>query len=175
MDKSHKILILEDRRTDLELTKRAVLKAYPTAVITHAVNKDEFLQKINWIKYDLVLADYRLPDYNGLEALLYIREHYPHLPFIFVTGTLDSEESAAEAILRGANGYILKHNLANLPEQMAQAFAWAEKNLAARAEAEDRKRRRQLNLQKAIGLIDSADDFGEKNAVLGLLNQLIPS
>ena len=172
MDEALAILILEDRKADMELTRRAVLRAYPDATFTHAINEDEFLQKLGWINYDLILADYNLPGYNGLEALLHLRSTNPFMPFIFVTGTLDSEESAANAILQGANGYVLKENLRALPEQMAQAITWGKK---ARAENEQREKlanARRLKLQKVAGLLQQSPEFPQKEVALSLLEEL---
>ncbi|MEM0993166.1 MAG: response regulator [Bacteroidota bacterium] len=70
------------------------------------------------MRYDLILTDYNLPDYNGLEALLVSKEKMPQVPFVFVTGTLNDEEKVAQAVLRGASGYILKDNLKEIEERL---------------------------------------------------------
>lgn len=172
MDETLAILILEDRKADMELTRRAVLKAFPTATFTHAINKEEFLERLEWMKYDLVLADYYLPGYNGLEALLHMRQTKPHLPFIFVTGALDSEESAAKSILHGANGYVLKENLKALPNQITEAINWGSKIKEERNDQEKLVRSRRIKLQKITGLLASAPDFPNKDVALNLLADL---
>lgn len=172
MDETLAILILEDRKADMELTRRAVIKAYPNASFTHAMNKEEFLERLEWIKYDLVLADYYLPGYNGLEALLHLRHNKPYLPFIFVTGALDSEESAANSILDGANGYVLKENLKALPDQIRKAITWGRRMQEQREDQEQKLRSRRIKLQKVAGLLASAPDFPQKSAAIDLLSQL---
>lgn len=175
MDEALAILILEDRKADMELTRRAVLKAYPNATFTHALNREEYLDKLDWITYDAVLADYNLPGYNGLEALLHLRQAKPFTPFIFVTGTLDDEESAANAILQGANGYVLKHNLKHLPNQLAAAIKWGREQAQEQEKRSKQLASKTLKLQKLAGLLESAPDFPQKTAAVGILAELIES
>lgn len=173
IDQVLKVFLLEDRPMDAELTKRALLKFAPHALITVAKTESEFIQRIHWAEYDIMLADYHLPGYNGLEALLHVREHFAHLPFIFVTGQLNNEEKATEAILHGANGYVLKENLNHLEAAVTAAL---EKASARRETAErqaDRRQQRSLMLQKAMSILDSAQDFPEKDEIQQSLNQVI--
>lgn len=164
-----KVFILEDRSTDAELNKRYVLKFAPNAVFTVAQTKDAFLERIAWQDYDVILADYHLPDYNGLTALLHVREHYPDTPFIFVTGMLNDEQKSAEAILNGANGYVLKENLRTLEDSVKHALSQAaERRDKARRKADEHYQRNML-LQKAIHLVKNSEDFAAKQAVSEVL------
>lgn len=172
MDEALAILILEDRKTDMELTRRAVLKAFPKATFTHALDKDEFIHKLEWMQYDLVLADYHLPGYNGLEALLHLRQTKQYLPFIFVTGALDSEETAAKSILHGANGYVLKENLKALPEQITEALEWSNRTRKEQIDHVKMQRARQIKIQKLSGLLSQSPDFPDKDTALRLLTEL---
>ena len=168
-----KVFLLEDRQMDAELTKRALLKFAPNSVVTVANSEKEFLQRIHWGEYDIVLADYHLPGYNGLEALLYVREHFPHIPFVFVTGQLDNEEKAAAAVLSGANGYVLKENLKQLGEAVSSALDRASANRQKAEELAARRQERSLMLQKALYLVRNADDFTEKGEVEAALQKVL--
>lgn len=168
---SHNVFLLEDRKVDADLIKRSVLRFLPNAVFTLARNEEEFLEKITWMNYDVMLADYRLPAYNGLDALLHVRAHYPDLPFIFVTGTLDNEVEAAQAILRGANGYVIKQDLSQLETQVMSAIrAAAEKN-AAELERRKKIQRSKLLLQEAYELLSGAESFDRREEVLRLMKE----
>ena len=81
---------------------------------------------------DLVLADYTLPGFDGLAALKIVLEHWPDMPFIFVSGSL-GEERAIEALKSGATDYVLKDRLQRLPAVVNRALT----------EARERRERRQ--------------------------------
>jgi CheY-like chemotaxis protein len=148
-----KVFILEDMPVDLELIKRQVRKFNPAVLFAVARHRVEFHEKVNQFQPDLVLSDYNLPDMNGLEALIYVREHLDSTPFIFITGILNNEEKVAEAVLSGANGYLLKENLSNLPDLLRQVVEQNLQNLARREEEWERKRRAQIELRKSIARI----------------------
>jgi len=167
------ILLLEDMKTDAELVKRQVLKAVPQAVFTIARNRAEFFEKIEWMLPDIVLADYNLPDINGLEALLHIREKMPLLPFIFITGILNNEEKVAEAVLKGASGYVLKENLHSLPEKLKEVLQKTEAQKNAAMEAEHRWREAELTLQKVQAKIAKTADFEGKEEIELLLKEVL--
>lgn len=164
-----KILTLEDRSADYQLCKRHLLKHYPDAMFTWAANEQEFLEKIGWANYDLIISDYHLPGYNGLEALLYVKENHPGLPFIFLTGDLSNEEESANAILSGANGYVLKENLKTLHEHVAKVMAEAADQRADLAKVKAAETEHRFRLQKAIGLLEQASDFSTRNQIIDLL------
>lgn len=169
MDRLLKILVLEDRKADFELCKRYLLREIPNAMFTRAANETEFLEKVARGSYDLVIADYNLPDYNGLQALLHVKEHFAHLPFIFLTGTLNSEEKSATAILQGANGYVLKDNISSLFHHVEKAIEASEQE---KKRAEQRKAEvaeRNMCLQKAIGLLQQSHDFANRDQIISLI------
>ena len=86
-----KVMILEDRKVDQELVRKQVLKYRQDSVFLIADNRDTFLEKIDWFLPNLILADYNLPGFTGLDALVYVKEHKPFVPFIFVTGGLKTK------------------------------------------------------------------------------------
>ena len=108
-----KILIVEDSTDDAELIldtlRRGGFKATSHRVDTREATQAALAQR-GW---DLVIADYTLPHFNGLDALEMVRGTNPDLPFVLVSGTI-GEEFAASAVKRGANDYVLKANLARL-------------------------------------------------------------
>lgn len=166
------ILILEDSKVDYMVTKRTLLKNAPNALLTHAKSREDFEQRISWMEYDLILADYHLPGYNGLEALLYARQHYAEIPFIFLSGTLSDESKVAQAILQGANGYETKENVSKLWGMIETVLADAKVKIEERRNKEAAERARKLMLQKAVGLLRQADSFSQKQEILAILEQV---
>ncbi|WP_343747515.1 response regulator transcription factor [Fluviicola sp.] len=74
----------------------------------HAFNGNLFLEKLaEDTNVDVVLMDIQMPEMNGIETTRRISERYPHIRVIMLT-VLDDEESIFQAILAGANGYLLK-------------------------------------------------------------------
>ena len=134
-------------------------------VFTVAGNRAEFFEKIDWSVPDVVLADYNLPDINGLEALLHIRKKSPFLPFIFITGILNDEEKVAEAVLNGASGYVLKENLAALPQKLEDVLRKWDSQKTAATEEERRWREAELTLQKVQAKLSGTADFDGKRRV----------
>jgi signal transduction histidine kinase/DNA-binding response OmpR family regulator len=70
---------------------------------------------------DIVLSDYCLPQLDGMRALTIVKETRPDLPFIILSGTI-GEETAVEAIKRGASDYLLKDRLARLGPAITHAI-----------------------------------------------------
>ncbi|WP_273444835.1 response regulator [Neolewinella agarilytica] len=165
------IFLLEDRPAEAELTKRAVFKFAPNAMFTMADSEESFLEKIHWGKYDIMLADYNLPAYNGLEALLYVKEHLPDLPFVFVTGMLNNEQKAADAILEGANGYVIKENMENLQPTVVRVLEESNQRREKARLAAEKTAIRKLMLQKALGMLEQATDFPDREVILDSLRK----
>lgn len=173
IERTLKVLMLEDLKTDQELIKRGVLKAAPEAVFIIASNREEFEDKLNWVVPDLILGDYNIPGYNGLEALLLVREKIPHVPFIFVTGSLNDEQKVAETILKGASGYILKERLSELPERVEQVLRQEESRFKEREVLIQQKKRKQLLLQKLEAILKNSSDFPAKSEALEIMQEVL--
>ena len=163
-----KVFVLEDMPVDLELVKRQVRKFNPNVLFAVAKHRAEFQEKVVMFQPDIVLSDYNLPDMNGLEALLYVREHLDSTPFVFITGILNDEEKVAEAILTGASGYLLKDNLRNLPELLAAVIKQNEQAMAQREIEWERRRSNQIKLRKSIAMLRQANLPGSDEIALSL-------
>ncbi|MCP9234541.1 response regulator [Lewinella sp. JB7] len=167
-DEIFKVFVLEDMPVDLELVKRQVRKFNPNVLFAVARHRAEFEDKVTMFQPDVVLSDYNLPDMNGLEALLYVREHLDSTPFIFITGILNDEEKVAEAILTGASGYLLKENLRNLPELLTAVIKQNEQAMAQREIEWERRRDNQIKLGKSIAMIRQLNVPGSDEIALSL-------
>ena len=133
------ILHLEDNPADAMLVRDQLANDELAAEVRHASNRDEFLRALEEGSWDLVLADYKLPDYNGLEALKVVRKKFHNLPFILMSGTI-GEQAAIESLKAGATDYILKHNRDRLPAAVRRAVAEAAERARREAAEEDLRR-----------------------------------
>jgi DNA-binding NtrC family response regulator len=82
---------------------------------------EEFTLRIQTTGYDIILADYNLPQWSGMEALEVLRHENLDVPLIVVTGYL-GEEKAVECIKQGATDCVLKGHLARLPLSVRRAL-----------------------------------------------------
>ncbi len=133
-------LMLEDVPTDAELIERE-LRGVSGGVVTRRVSSEpEFLQALHTFAPQVILADYKLPAFDGFSALAIARERAPGVPFIFVTGAM-GEEFAIDTLHRGATDYVLKDRLSKLVPAVERALREAEAGAQRRkAEAELRER-----------------------------------
>ena len=91
-------------------------------VIERIITRDAFAAAAVPGRYDLILADYVLPTFDGVSALGIARLQCPGTPFIFCSGTL-GEEVAVEAIKNGATDYVTKQRLDRLSRTIVRALA----------------------------------------------------
>src|ERR1700739_3066880 len=129
------ILSLEDDPQDAELIQALLEPEDFDFVLTRASTRADFVDALDRGQFDLILADYTLPSFDGLSALKMALERCPDLPFIFVSGTL-GEETAIEALKIGATDYVLKTRLSRLVPSGQRAFR-AARERADRARAEE--------------------------------------
>src|SRR4051794_38796825 len=102
-----RVLHLEDNSADAELSHARITEEWPNSVIKRVENRAEFLAALTAEEFDLVLSDFSLPSFNGLEALDLVRERGVTTPFVFLSGTM-GEDYAVEALRRGAIDYVIK-------------------------------------------------------------------
>jgi CheY-like chemotaxis protein len=130
-----RILIAEDSRDDLELTIRELEKSDLDVEIDSVSTREAFAEKLRSHMVDMVLSDYRMPGWTGMDAFSEIVKSGQDIPLILVTGTL-GDLKAVECIQIGMADYVLKQQLARLPmailrAQEAKLLRDAEKETAA--------------------------------------------
>jgi len=114
-------LILEHARHDVELVVFELKNAGFHVDYKMVQNRAEFLRALEEDSYDAILADYRLPDWTGLDAFTEVRNSGRDIPFLLVTGTL-GEEAAVECIKQGISDYVLKDHLQRLPVALKRSL-----------------------------------------------------
>jgi signal transduction histidine kinase len=116
-----RVLLVEDNPADVELVLLALRKDGFDVSSDVVQTVEEFTLRIHTIAYDLILADYNLPQWRGMEALEILRRENLDVPLIVVTGYL-GEEKAVECIKQGATDCVLKDHLARLPLSVRRAL-----------------------------------------------------
>ena len=116
-----RVLFVEDSPADVELCRRALSSAGYELDAEVVDSAEDFARRLDTGDYDVILSDFNLPAWTGLEALKELRQRRRNIPFILVTGSL-GEETAVESIQLGAADFILKDRLVRLPVAVRRAM-----------------------------------------------------
>ncbi|MCC5887996.1 MAG: response regulator [Gammaproteobacteria bacterium] len=138
------LLLVEDSEDDAELIRRELAGAGMRCRMERVYTRDALLDRLAAQRWDIILSDFAMPGFNGLEAFQVVEALDLDVPFIFVSGAM-GEERAVAAMRAGARDYILKGNL----KRLAGAVRRELDSLRSRrerqvAEAEARKEARRL-------------------------------
>ncbi|MDD5171309.1 MAG: GAF domain-containing protein, partial [Syntrophales bacterium] len=139
MDKLIHILHLEDDEADAELIQGKLEAAGIVCQINCVQTRDEFDESLRRGGYDVILADYGLPMYDGMSALRLVKELQLDVPFIFVSGTM-GEDAAIQGLTEGATDYVLKQKLSRLATAVKRALKEAENQRERKRAEEDLSR-----------------------------------
>ncbi len=126
--KTLNILLLEDSPLDAELIEAYLVDGGLEFSLQCVETRVNFVAALEKNCYDIILADYMLPGFNGLEALEIACARYPGLPFIFVSATL-GEEVAIETLKKGATDYVIKRRLTRLVPSIVRALREVQERL----------------------------------------------
>ena len=143
------ILHIEDCAQDAELVKMLLVDEWPDCSIDVVSDRDRVVAQLESRNYDLVLSDFSMGGFTGLEALKLVQNQNPKTPFIFLSGTI-GEERAIEAVRAGAQDYLLKDRMKRLVTAIHRALK----------DANERKKREmaEQRLREQAELLDRARD-----------------
>ena len=120
-DQTLSILHLEDSLTDHQLTALVLRRAGLRCTLRRVDTLLEFQQLTDTESFDVILADYRLPGFNALDAWSHVAQKQHHPPFLLLSGAI-GEAAAVDAIRLGIADYLLKDDLQRLPHVIARAL-----------------------------------------------------
>lgn len=115
------VLLLEDSPLDADLIADWLGSDGLDWRVERVQIRDDYQAALRGQHFDLILADYSLPGFDGIEALEIAQQERPACPFIFVSGHL-GEELAIETLKRGATDYVLKGRLERLLPSVKRAL-----------------------------------------------------
>jgi len=131
MQKPLSILHVEDTPDDSDVVRRLLEMEWGESNFVRVETLPEFKEAIKNGAFDIILSDYRLPGFTGLEALELVRTLRPDVPFIFISGMM-GEEKAIESLRNGATDYVLKDRLKHLVPAVKRALLEAREHLLNR-------------------------------------------
>jgi signal transduction histidine kinase len=146
-----RVLLVEDNALDAALVVRALHKDGFDVSADVVQDEAAFTKALHARPPEVVLADYNLPNWKGMEALNALRKEGLDIPMVLVSGAL-GDVTAVECIRQGATDYVLKDGLARLPEVIRRAL---------REKAE-----RSLRHQMEEDLARKVDELARSNADL---------
>jgi PAS domain S-box-containing protein len=143
-----RILHVEDVPADAELAERELRQAGFEIDIRRVETREAFLAALADFAPDLILSDYRLPEFDGMQALRLAKEHSAETPVIITTGSVN-EETAVECMKAGAVDYVLKEQLGRLGTAVRSALE-AQRLRVERRRAEKDIARLNAELEEAL-------------------------
>ncbi|HSB90303.1 MAG TPA: PAS domain S-box protein [Anaerolineales bacterium] len=120
MSQPLRVLILEDNPADVELCLHALRNAGYDVSTVHVDDAETFRAHLD-DEFDLIIADYALPNFDARRALALVKEKQIDAPFLVVSGTI-GEDIAVQMIQSGASDYLLKDRLVRLGAAVEQAL-----------------------------------------------------
>jgi len=127
-----KILFVEDLPSDVDLAVLELRKEKLVFVYETVCTKDDLIKAFKEFKPDLIISDYLMPSFNGLQALKEAKKYDPDIPFILCTGSVN-EETAVECLKAGAQDYVIKEHMTRLPFAAKEAIEQYKINKEKRA------------------------------------------
>ncbi|SNB67645.1 PAS domain S-box-containing protein [Arboricoccus pini] len=142
------ILLVEDSDIDTDLIQIHLRSLCLPFRLKRVDQRTAYLEALGSQRFDVILADYSLPDFDGLSALHLARQTYKDIPFIFVSGVV-GEDFATGALREGATDYVLKRTLQRLPRAVERAVAEMRER-AYRQRVEGALRRSEVSVRLAV-------------------------
>ena len=128
MENKLKVLILEDVPTDAELAQRELKNVLKNPIFEVVDTEQDFVKALKEFDPNLIISDYQLPTFNGLEALKIRQATAPNVPFVMLTGSVN-EEIAVECMKAGADDYVIKEHVKRLGSAVVNTLEKNSRNL----------------------------------------------
>ena len=145
-----RVLLVEDSEDDALLLIRQLVRAGMRPVHRRVDSAADLTRALDEEAWDVVISDYVMPGFSGLDAVRLIRQRHSQLPVVVVSGTV-GEEVAVETIRAGANDYVMKDNLTRLATSVEREVREA----LARREHEAVDRALQYAERRFEGVLDA--------------------
>jgi PAS domain S-box-containing protein len=113
MGKPLRVLFVEDSEDDVKILLLELRKGGYDPIYKRVQTAEDLRESLLYGEWEIVISDYRMPGFSGMDAHAILKESGCDLPFILVSGTI-GEEAAVEAMRAGAHDYVMKDNLKRL-------------------------------------------------------------
>lgn len=165
-NKALQILLAEDNPDDAELLRIHLKREKIEADITIVADRVSYAKELNQKNWDIIISDYLMPGFDGMEALEILKESGKDIPFILISGTI-GEEIAVNSVLSGANDYMLKDNLTRLKTSI-------QRELEAKR-LRDEKKAQDIELEKRENRFQNLFRYSLDGIIISELNKYVIS
>lgn len=149
-----RILFVEDLPSDTELAERELHNERISFTSLRVETKETFLRALGEFRPDLIISDFALPEFDGMQALKLTLNYDAALPFILLTGSMN-EYTAVSCMKAGATDYVIKEHITRLPFAVREALE-QKKTRLAKEEAQQALRRSEARFRR---LAENARDL----------------
>lgn len=159
-----KVLVLHSLDVNIDLIKNTI----GNSVFVIAKSKAAFMKKMDWIKPTLIIADLEIADFSGINAMLFVKQIFPNIPFLYVINPCILEAAQAEV----SDGNITIDKMEDL-EQLIESIL--EEKFAQREEElilENLISENEKLLRKAEAYLKQWDDFEHQIFIDGLTSTI---
>lgn len=143
-----RILQLEDNADDAELELVQLRRAGLEFISQRVETREALVAALEQFRPNIVLADYKLPAFDGKSALLLVRQTHPEIPVVVVSGVLD-DEGAVQLLKAGAHDFVLKDRMGRLGTAVQNALTDAHQR-RLRQQAEQALRESELRFRSLV-------------------------
>lgn len=157
-----RILLVEDNKTDISLIKKNINRIVENTEFQVVDNLSDCENKLLNFVPDVVISDYNLPSCDGFEILELTRSIDPEMPFIFITGTIEDEDLAANTILARATGFILKKHMHCLEEKLKPLLKKIVYNMVTNDDLRERIRKNKIAVNQIYNYLDELHEDNEE-------------
>jgi PAS domain S-box-containing protein len=144
-----RVLQVEDSEIDAAWIVRALEKAGRQVQATRVEDAAAMRAALEGAEWDVIISDYRLPQFDAPSALRLLQETGRDIPFLVVSGTITAE-AAVETMRSGAQDYVLKDDLSRLAPAVDRELR--------EAKARNERRRAERALERQTELVNLAHD-----------------
>lgn len=157
-----RILIVDNNPADVKIIISHIHKIVEDPVIKVVKTFKDLASQLQEFFPDVVISDYNFSDFTGLEVLELITSHDENFPLIFLTAAIDDEELAANTILAGATGFILKKNMDILDQKLRPLLKKVVFNVGMGREIKEKIRQNKIVVNQIYSYLDNINSDNEE-------------
>lgn len=157
-----RILLVENNTAHVDIIINNIHKIVETPQVKVVGTYKELASQLQDFFPDVVISDYNFPEFSGIEVLELTSSFDENFPLIFLTAAIEDEELAANTILAGATGFVLKKNMDILDQKLRPLLKKIVFNMGVGREIRDKVRRNKIVVNQIYSYLDDIKSDNEE-------------